>query len=73
MYRRIYSHIDTTCITSAAFLSGRKAIVWSRDYSNEDVNQCDCDALKRFRHFIIKKRLGLFKVFIEQYLQQPKF
>jgi hypothetical protein len=30
-----------------AFLSGRKAIVWARDYSNEDVNQCDCDALQK--------------------------
>lgn len=30
-----------------AFLSGRKAIVWARDYSIEDINQCDCDTLQK--------------------------
>lgn len=28
------------------FLSGRKAVVWARDYSHENEEYCDCDALK---------------------------
>lgn len=27
------------------FLQGRQAIVWARDYSNEDGEKCDCEAL----------------------------
>ncbi|KAK9825447.1 hypothetical protein WJX81_001287 [Elliptochloris bilobata] len=27
------------------FLGGRRAVVWARDYSNEDERQCDCSAL----------------------------
>eukprot|EP00889_Picochlorum_renovo_P001486 jgi/Picre1/28516/NNA_003920.t1 len=29
-----------------AFLSGRRAVVWARDYSHENEEYCDCDALK---------------------------
>lgn len=29
-----------------AFLSGRRAVVWARDYSHEDESKCDCDALQ---------------------------
>ncbi|KAK9819805.1 hypothetical protein WJX72_002638 [[Myrmecia] bisecta] len=29
------------------FLSGRQAIVWSRDYSTEDTSRVDCEALQR--------------------------
>jgi hypothetical protein len=29
------------------FLSGREAVVWSRDYSLEDASRCDCDALRK--------------------------
>lgn len=29
------------------FLSGRDAVVWSRQYSAEDGSQCDCDALQQ--------------------------
>lgn len=29
------------------FLSGREAVVWARDYSQEDPARCDCDALKK--------------------------
>lgn len=28
------------------FLSGRSAVVWARDYSNEDPERCDCKALE---------------------------
>lgn len=28
------------------FLSGRRAVVWARDYSHENETYCDCDALK---------------------------
>lgn len=28
------------------FLSGRKAVVWARDYSHENEEYCDCEALK---------------------------
>ena len=28
------------------FLSGRRAVVWARDYSHENEEYCDCDALK---------------------------
>ena len=30
-----------------AFLSGRKAVVWARDFSNENPEQCDCEALQQ--------------------------
>jgi hypothetical protein len=30
-----------------SFLLGRNAVVWSRDYSNEDETKCDCDSLQR--------------------------
>ena len=29
-----------------AFLSGRRAVVWARDYSHEDESKCDCDTLQ---------------------------
>lgn len=29
-----------------AFLGGRSAVVWAREYSTEDARRCDCNALQ---------------------------
>jgi hypothetical protein len=30
-----------------AFLDGRSAVVWARDYSAEDASKCDCESLQK--------------------------
>ena len=30
-----------------AFLGGRSAVVWAREYSTEDARRCDCNALQQ--------------------------